>query len=249
MSLSIILFITFSSFSDYMFKIGAVEHREVGDFNLTNYNVNDYEDRDKIYSDLKIWRMQKVYNLVTYQGGALVEEDKIDKDYPRRFDEKIEGLDYIQDVRIISIGDDNLDTLKSNLQKGIISKNKMNVENGILVLNNTKVFDFESQRHILMEAFKFKPGDEIRFSDNIDRDYEDNKDLNLMDLKVMGILDKGPLEEDYNYNGGINIIATEKVFENIEEQIGTQGQYQNYYVKMKENGNKENIIEYLDNLS
>ncbi len=58
MSLSIILFITFSSFSDYMFKIGAVEHREVGDFNLTNYNVNDYEDRDKIYSDLKkIWRM------------------------------------------------------------------------------------------------------------------------------------------------------------------------------------------------
>lgn len=249
MSLSIILFITFSSFSDYMFKIGAVGHKEMGDFNLTNYNRDDYEDRDKVYNELKNMKdVERVYNIRKYQGEALVKEDKISKDHPYGFDEKIDELNYINDVFIITIGDDNFDVLKSNLQKGILSKNKMDSENGVLVINNTQVFDFEKQKHILMEGFKFKPGDEIKFCQNIYGNHENNKDLNLVDLKVMGILDKGILEEEYNYNGGINIITTEKVFENVAEQIGIQSEYPNYFIKMKEDGNKENIIKYLDSL-
>ena len=250
MSLSIILYITFSSFSDYMFKIGAVGHKEMGDFNLTNYNSDDYEDRDKVYNELKNMEdVEKVYNIRKYHGEALVKGDKISKDHPDDFSEKIDGLNYINDVIIMSIGDDNFDTLKPNFQKGIVSKNKMDSENGVLVLNNTQVFDFEKQKHILMEGFKFKPGDEIKFSQNIYGKNEDNKDLNLIDLKVMGVLDKGILDEEYNYNGGISIITTEKVFENIIEQIGVQSEYQDYFIKMKEDGNKEDIIKYLDSLA
>jgi len=100
-----------------------------------------------------------------------------------------------------------------------------------------------------MEGFKFKPGDEIKFSQNIYENHENNEDLNLVDLKVMGVLDKGILDEEYNYNGGISIITTKKVFENIVEQIGAQSEYQNYFIKMKEDGNKENIIKYLDSLA
>lgn len=249
MSLSIILFITFSSFSDYMFKIGAVGHIEMGDFNLTNYNRDDYGDRDKVYSELKNMKnVERVYNIRKYHGEALVKEDKISKDHPNDFSEKIDGLNYINDVFIITIGDDNFDTLKSNFQKGILSKNKMDSENGVLVINNTQVFDYEKQKHILIEGFKFKPGDEIKFSQDIYGNHEESKDLNLMDLKVMGVLDKGILDEEYNYNGGINIITTEKVFENIVEQIGIQSEYQNYFIKMKEDSNKENIIKYLDDL-
>lgn len=250
MSLSIILFITFSSFSDYMFKIGAVGHKDMGDFNLTNYNREDYGDRDKVYKELKNMEdVERVYSIRKYHGEALAGKDKISKDHPYESNEKIEGLNYIDDVYIITIGDENFDTLKANLQKGIISKTKMDSENGVLVVNNTEVFNFEEQKHILMEGFKFKPGDEIKFSEDIYTNHENNKDLNLIDLKVMGVLDKGILDDEYNYNGGINIITTEKVLENIVEQIGSQGQYQNYYIKMKEDGNKENIIKYLDSLA
>ena len=249
MSLSIMLFITFSSFSDYMFKIGAVGHKEMGDFKLTNFNEDDYGDRDKVYNELKNMEdVEGVYNIRKYDGQALIEGDKISKDHPLEFDEKIEGLNCVNDVILMIIGDDNFDILKPNLQKGIISKDKMDAENGVLVINNTQVFDDETQKHTLVEGFKFKPGDEIKFSENIYENHKNNKDLNLVDLKVMGVLDKGILNEEYHYNGGIKIIVTEKVFEDIVEQIGTQSEYQNYYIKMKEDGNKENIIKYLDSL-
>lgn len=250
MSLSIILFITFSSFSDYMFKIGAVEHQEMGDFNLTNYNGNDYRDRSRIYNELKnIEDVERVYDIKKYHGDALVENHKISKNHPQDFSEKVNGLTYVQDVLIMSIGDDNFDALKSNLQKGIVSKSKMDAENGVIVVNNTYAFSYEKQRHILMEGFKFNPGDEIKFSQNILGNYWDNKDFSLINLKVMGVLDKGVLDEEYHYNGGIIVITTEKVFENIVEQIGIQSEYQDYYIKMKEDGNKENIIKYLDSLA
>ena len=249
MSLSIILFITFSSFSDYMFKIDVVGHKEMGDFKLTNFNEDDYGDKDKVYNELKNMEdVERVYNMGKYRGEALIEGDKISKEHPLEFDEKIDGLNYVKDVFLITIGDDNFDTLKPNLQKGIISRNKMDAENGVLVINNTQVFDGETQKHTLVEGFKFKPGDEIKFSENIYENHKNNKDLNLVDLKVMGVLDKGILNEEYHYNGGIKIIVTEKVFEDIVEQIGTQSEYQNYYIKMKEDGNKENIIKYLDSL-
>lgn len=253
MVISISLFITFSSFSDFMFKMGVVENGDMGDFLI--YGDMDGKE-DEIYIKLKNLKdIERVYKVKRTYGEVLIEESRISKKMlemvPNLLDKKKDDLIRIDDVQINTIGDENFERLKDLLKEGTIDIKALNEENGVLVINNTYAYNRETNRNSLIEGYKLKTGDKIQYSSY----YEDRQEeIIYKELTVAGVLDKGILGMEYNSNGSINIIASESVLNKllaIEEEIPNTKMLKydlRMIIEMKNDGNIENIRSYLDEL-
>ena len=244
MVISISLFITFSSFSDYMFKAGFIEQSTTGEFSV---NMGYGENFDSIYSELKsIKDVKRVYKIRQNSGEVLLKEEKINKaliEYmPYILNEKKDSLNKIHNVNIKTIGDENFDLLKSVLEKGTVNIDELEKDNGVIVINNTYVYNQKTNKRKLIEGYSLKPGDKIQFSPyNFN---EGDIDPVYKELKVMGVLERGILDEGYNLNGGINIITTEKNLEKILGEI--EANNARMVIEMEEGFDKEPIITYLE---
>lgn len=255
MVISISLFITFSSFSDFMFKMGVVESVDIGDF----LAYGDIDDKaDKIYTELmNIKDVKRVYKVEQNNGEALIEESKISKKMiemaPYLFESKKDNLIRISNVHIITIGDENFDVLKGSLKEGTLDINRLNKENGVLVINGTYAYNEKTDNNSLMEGYKLRVGDKIPYA-SYDLDKEGVEPV-YKELTVAGVLEKGILDMEYNLNGSINIITTEAVLNNLLTindgyvddttmiRYGTK-----MYVEMAEDGDIQNIRSYLDEI-
>lgn len=252
MVISISLFITFSSFSDFMFKMGIVESKEMGDFSI----YGDIDDKsEEIYTGLRnIKDIKRVYKVKFNNGEALIEESRISKKMiemaPFLFEKKKDNLIRINNVQVSTIGDENFETLKGLLKEGTLDVNR---ENGVLVINSTYAYNQKTDRNSLMEGYKLKVGDKIPYTS-----YDLNKERVepvYKELTVVGVLEKGILDKEYNLNGSINIITTESVLENLLKtddegfDDAEVGRYRtNMYIEMAENGSIESVKAYLDDL-
>ncbi|OZV12004.1 hypothetical protein CIW83_11195 [Tissierella sp. P1] len=255
MVISISLFITFSSFSDFMFKMGIVESKEMGDFSI----YGDIDDKsEEIYTGLRnIKDIKRVYKVKFNNGEALIEESRISKKMiemaPFLFEKKKDNLIRINNVQVSTIGDENFENLKGLLKEGTLDVNRLNKENGVLVINSTYAYNQKTDRNSLMEGYKLKVGDKIPYTS-----YDLNKERVepvYKELTVVGVLEKGILDKEYNLNGSINIITTESVLENLlktdDEDFDDAevGRYRtNMYIEMAENGSIESVKAYLDDL-
>ncbi|MCQ4923404.1 ABC transporter permease [Tissierella carlieri] len=255
MVISISLFITFSSFSDFMFKMGIVESKDMGDFSI----YGDIDDKsEEIYTELRnIKDIKRVYKVKFNNGEALIEESRISKKMiemaPFLFEKKRDNLIRINNVQVSTIGDENFETLKGLLKEGTLDVNRLNKENGVLVINSTYAYNQKTDRNSLMEGYKLKVGDKIPYTS-----YDLNKERVepvYKELTVVGVLEKGILDKEYNPNGSINIITTESVLENLlktdDEDFDDAevGRYRtNMYIEMAENGSIESVKAYLDDL-
>lgn len=252
MIISIILFISFSTFSDYIFKIGAIDSSRRGDFTVSG---SIGERSEEIYKTLvEMEDVDKVYK-VRYTGGeALLEEDQISKKLLEintyLENQKENGLYRMNNVELSTIGDDNLEDLNKVLKSGSIDREKMNKENGVLVINNTYSYKGVGDARILLEGFNLKVGDKIPLA-LYDHDME-GQHTNYTDLTVLGVLDKNIIGDEYNYNGSVNMITTEEVWEDLYKGGESQGfrssTYITMHVEMAKDGNRENISKYLDEL-
>lgn len=255
MVISISLFITFSSFSDFMFKMGIVESKDMGDFSI----YGDIDDKsEEIYTELRnIKDIKRVYKVKFNNGEALIEESRISKKMiemaPFLFEKKRDNLIRINNVQVSTIGDENFETLKGLLKEGTLDVNRLNKENGVLIINSTYAYNQKTDRNSLMEGYKLKVGDKIPYTS-----YDLNKERVepvYKELTVVGVLEKGILDKEYNPNGSINIITTESVLENLlktdDEDFDDAevGRYRtNMYIEMAENGSIESVKAYLDDL-
>ncbi|MSU02071.1 ABC transporter permease [Tissierella pigra] len=254
MVISISLFITFSSFSNFMFKMGVVESSNMGNFSI----YGDIDDNaEKIYRELKdIEDIKRVYKVTFNNGEVLIKENRISKDMikmaPMLFENKKDDLIEINNAQIFTIGDENLEVLKGLLKEGTLDIDKLNKENGVLVINSTYAHNQKTKRNSLMEGYKLKVGDKLPYA-SYDLDKE-GADRVYKELTVAGVLEKGILDMEYNLNGSINIITTEEVLNNLlmtndEEIDDSISRYRtNMYIDMTEDGDIENIRSYLDKL-
>ncbi len=255
MVISISLYITFSSFSDFMFKIGAVESSDMGDFSI----FGEIDDKaEKIYTELKnIKDVRRVYKVESNNGEALIEESRISKKMiemaPFLFENRKDNLIRISNIQIFTIGDENFDVLKGALKEGTLDINRLNRENGVLVINSTYAYNQKTERNSLLEGYKLKVGDKIPYV-SYDLDEEGVEPI-YKELTVLGVLEKGILDMEYNLNGSINIITTEAVLNNLltinDEDIDdtTMRRYgTKMYVEMAEDGDIQNIKSYLDEI-
>ncbi len=245
MVISITLFITFSTFSDFTFKIGAVQGNDMGDFNISG----DMEGKsNEIYNKLKeVKDVKRVYKVSSNNGELLLNDKQINNKMiemaPYIFDNKKDGLTRIHNVEIFTIGDDNLEVLKNLLKAGSINKEELNKNNGVLVINNTYAYNENSEYNTLMEGYQLKVGDKIPFASYMD-DME-GEEIKYNELTVMGVLEKGILNRVYNPNGSVYIITTEEVYKNISSN---RDSYTNMYIEMEVDGDKENIKTILEEI-
>lgn len=244
MVISISLFITFSSFSDYMFKAGIIEETTTGNFSAW---MNDTNEFDNIYNEIKtIENVKRVYRLKEINGEVLLEEGKINEAaleaMPYLLDEKRDGLTKVQNIEILTIGDENLHLLESVLEEGTVNIEDLEEDNGVLVINNTYVYNQNTNNRKLIKGYSLKLGDKVEFLPyNFD---EEGKDRVYKDLNVVGVLERGILEDGYSLNGGINIITTEKNLQSILD--GDMTRNSRLIIEMEENADFQPIREYLE---
>ncbi|AFS78223.1 ABC transporter permease protein [Gottschalkia acidurici 9a] len=261
MVISISLFIIFSSFSNYMSKAGAIDKDELGDFMLYG-SMGD--ETDEIYSKLKkVTDVERVYKINKDQGEILIEENKITKKLKEMSSEsfKVErdNLVKVDGIEIFTIGDDNFEMLKSVLEKGSLDVKELNEQNGVLVINNTRVYNQDTNKRSLIKGYNLDVGDKLLYSsrkvDNtgVEKRYDE--------LKVMGILEKVIFENtlgNTHMSGGMSIITTEQVWKelfnrdkenqepnsakSVSEEISMM------IIQMAEGGNNESITPYLNDL-
>ena len=245
MVLSIVLFITFSSFSDFIFQAGIIDTAEIADFEATgNFGTNE----SKVYERLKASEdIKRIYTLKSDNGSASLEKDHVKQKIidmsPLQFEEK-DGKVRVENIEIMSIGDENIGVLDKLLKQGTIDVEAMNKKNGVLVINSTYPYDDNSNNRKLMEGFNLKPGDKIPFA-TYSSDIE-GEDPKYKDLEVVGVLEKGILGREYNLNGGINMITTDQVLNELAKE--NDNPYITMFIEAKEDGNKENISKLLREL-
>lgn len=242
MVISISLFITFSSFSDYIFKAGIIDSTTTGDFVIFMEDVKEF---DNIFREVKaLQEVERVYKLKEVSGEAWLKDNKVNEvlmeSMPNISEEKKGDLLKIHNIKVYTIGDENLHLLKSVLQEGTISEDALEDGNGVLVINNTYVRNPNTGNRRLIEGYSLELGDDISF---LPYDF-DGKAVDPIELKVMGVLEKGILQGGYNLNGGIDIITTEGNFEKILGSIPTNSA--SIIIEMEENFDPGPIRSYLE---
>lgn len=258
MVISIVLFISFSSFSNYIFSIGAVSDDEVGNFFIYspgNLDLNNISKELKNIEDVK-----RVYKASMGYADVLVEDDAISPKLKALnegfYDEKRQGSTVVSNSNIITFGNDNMNALKPYLKNGTIDVEKLNSENGVLVVTTIPGYNEKTNKGAIIEGFNFKVGDKILISEYADDPNE--KDDNLKEVKVMGILERGLLSDEYkhNLNGGLNIVSTEEIYDKLidghsnsevyieMEREGNNGPVKEYLAKLKEKDSNFNYVDY-----
>lgn len=237
MVISICLFIAFATFSNFMFKIGVVQNQELGDFIVYDQG----ELNENIYNELKeIEDIDRVYNLRSVSGVALLPEDRISKKImemtPYLFDSTGGDSCIVNNVDVYTIGDENFDVLKGLLKEGTSNIDDLDTNNGALVINNVYAHNDKTDKLMLMEGYHIKPGDSISFS-SYNRDVK-GQDPVYDKMNIIGVLEKGILDIEYNWNGGFSIIVAEKQWAKINEGYR---EHSTMYVEMNKDADIENV--------
>lgn len=252
MVISIILFITFSTFSDYIFKIGAIGTSKTSDFKIFGFLG---ERADETYNRLiEMEDVDRVYKVQETGGEALVKKDKINQKLidmnPHILDNTKDNFIKVHNASLSIIGDENLEVLKKQLNSGSIDIDKMNKENGVLIVNNTYTYKGITDARVLLEGFDLKVGDKIPFA-SYDHDVID-ENTEYIDLTVVGVLEKGIFDHEYNYNSAPSFITTEEVWNKLyygkNPKEEAKDPYINLYIEMAKDGDREIISNYLSEL-
>ncbi len=235
MIISIILFIVFGSFVDYGFRAGVAD-----DGRNYTYSVDRSPTiEDSVYNEIKnIKSVDKVYKDYCEYFRFSIPKDKINHRYynlrKSSFMVEKENELTIHNNSISSFGDDGLEAVKKNLKSGAINKDALNKENGVILVQTIDI-QANNGKSVVLDITKFKVGDEI----NIEIGDADKKTYKK--VKIMGIADKGILENKYNENECIELITTPEVF----EKVTGHDNYHNVFISAKSGISHTEITDYL----
>jgi putative ABC transport system permease protein len=248
MIISIVLYIVFGSFVDFMFKMGVSDPQEQGDFSLW-HNGRDSYISSEIYNDLKSFDgVDAVFKGLSKNLTVLITEDKLSSEYIKlkkqysnfKNNEEI----HLYNSELSAYGDDNLEEFSKYLKEGNINKEAMDRDNGVLIVKSSMVHDVSARKRIKLNIADYKLGDEVKITVS---KYDPNKNERreeIKTVKVIGILERGILGNDYNLNGGINMVTTEAVYEYVTD-INTSNRV---IVKLGKDEAKEAVTAYLKEL-
>lgn len=229
MTISMILLITFSSFTENIYKITDIEKQSAGEFVIMgNESIGNTEKlRDEI---LELNGIDKLYMQTELDILSIVEKDKVKDKYLEHFMRNIrenEGKLEIQSS-INYIGDEKLE----NLSKVKISD--MDKENGVIVFNNTKILT-ENKVEDKVKGYNFKTGDKIRIMLG---------DNSFEEVKVLGVIEDGIEGLDRKFNGRLMLFTSSNNIEKFSDGYLRQ----TIKISTDENSYREEILEKLDDI-
>ncbi|MCP3747758.1 ABC transporter permease [Paenibacillus sp. A3M_27_13] len=211
MIISIILFIVFSGLVDFMQQITQLSGAQYS-YSLS-YDGPSSRIDDTVYRDVsKLDAVQQAYKFYSNQVDAIIPKDKINPIYYGFHKDRYivaEGEGYRTDNNfLVSYGDNGLDALQSKLTAGKIDKEKMNQENGVIVLQKIMMMTEEGKR-LILDQTQFKVGDHIKIR-TIDGNHNE-----YQTVTVVGIVDQDLLSKKYSTGQDLSFITTPKVYSKI----------------------------------
>ncbi|MBC8059217.1 MAG: ABC transporter permease [Clostridiaceae bacterium] len=232
--ISVVLFITFKSFMDMSLNI-TKELNETKNIHFTV--VSDYRDRaeityidNKIEADIKALKLvDKVYRVydpyffhMAINPNSQVKEIQ---DFGNIYGKtNLDGVEKTLIESSISIYDkDSLEVSKKYLKSGSIDIEKLNKENGVILIGKNRIFDPNTKKDYFGPIADIKVGEEIAVQfDDFAQNGDENKKVEfgkgkVQKVKVIAILEGDP----FNYYGdsnGLKIITTE---ETVKKLIGS----------------------------
>lgn len=226
--ISVVLFITFTSFMDMTLNISPdlsetqnVAFSVVRDGIATEKNLTIDE---KIIDDIKgIKTVDKLYKVYKpyYFKGAIDKKSELKeiKDIGNIYNSiNFEGEEKTHITSSIAIYDENaLEISKKYLLSGNIDVEKMNEENGVILINKNRIWNQKTNKTYYGPIANMKVGDEIylQYRDSSKDEVEfGKKDINK--VKVMAILKNDP----FNFRGNDNdlkIITTKELASKLIE--------------------------------
>lgn len=244
LTISIVLYIVFGSFASFVFKTGAVKEKDMKDFMLWKRGGSNTGISLSIYNEITNFKdVEKVYKVMYDGKDILIPEKKVN---PKLFELRPNLKERIKDEQlvlrsngIISYGDNILPELKKYLREGTVDKEKLNNENGVILIKTNSLYNEETKKSSVFDIADYKVGDEIKIIDK--KKLKDIDESNIKRVKVIGILDKGILDNEYNYSPTMTLITSEEVYKNITGN----NDIRRMFIQLKENSNKDNLSEYL----
>lgn len=249
MVISIVLYIVFSSFINFIFKMEIVNFSKKADIQVyTSYGNEGIAE--SIISDIKkLPEVDKVYKRMTSSTNVLLPTDRINTEaveFTGGYElQKVDNLSVLNNNEVISYGDSGFEDLKKILKEGSIDKEALNRENGVIVVRTGMLHNSSINKSALMDVADIRVGDTVKISmDNRIFSSEKPKDIEYNEVKILAVAEKGLFDEEYNYNGGVNFITTEEVFSRLMDQ----DENRQLLITLKEGADKENVINYLNEL-
>ncbi|WP_270474706.1 ABC transporter permease [Clostridium cochlearium] len=197
-----------------------------------------------IYNEITNFKdVEKVYKVMYDGRPILIPREKVN---PKLFELRPSFKERIKDEQlvlssngIISYGDNILPELKKYLREGTVDKEKLNNENGVILIKTNSLYNEETKKSSVFDIADYKVGDEIKIIDK--KKLKDIDESNIKRVKVIGILDKGILDNEYNYSPTMTLITSEEVYKNITGN----NDIRRMFIQLKEGSNKDNLSEYL----
>jgi len=222
--ISVILFISFNSFIDYSLNVyDEINESSKIHFSIVNMNPN-YDSENFIDPSIinqvnqisQIDVMYKVY--IPYTFDAVIEK-KNELDSIKEIGGIYENINYQGAQKTLTGGslvvydEKSFEVAKNYLKAGTIDKNKLNEENGVIIIAKNKVYNPKTEKMHIGPVADFKVGDEILLQ------YDKTKNIDfgkgeVKKVKVLAILESDP----FRFRGSeqdLKIITTEEVAERL----------------------------------
>ncbi|WP_242946959.1 ABC transporter permease [Clostridium haemolyticum] len=246
--ISIIMFISFNSFADYM-KLQDEPTTLL--YHDACYSSNDLISKIEYNNILKQRGIEKIYNTYKTCIDIAIPNEKYNDNLESgiNFEScKIKNINMVSG-KLIGYDKESLKLCRNHILSGNYNDNDLNNMGVFLIDRN---FNIESDKGKLpVSLTKYKVGDIIKFS-KLEK-YHNNNDNHLTnavnsnkfyELKILGILKQNPLSND-TMQRGIHLITSSKTYEKIMG-LSDNLYEQNLYIKFAPNANRDALKTYFD---
>lgn len=210
MVISIVLFIVCNGLIDFIKESTQLSGSQYSYSIMYNGPSNRMDD--SVYQEiLKLEAVQHAYKFYNSQVMAVIPQDKVNPQYAKLHEQdglpkKDEGY-LTSNNYLLSFGDNGLDAMQSRLISGTVNKERMDQENGIIVLQKVSMVTDKGKR-LLIDQTTFKVGDKIRIRSMKSK-------TGYQTVTVAGIAEHDLLSSGANESAVLRFITTPAVYGKI----------------------------------
>lgn len=210
-----------------------------------SYNRTSGHIDEGIYNKItSLDSVEKAYKFYNSQVAAIIPQNKINPNYRKLNKEDFnvtEQNGYRTSNNFIqSYGYNGLDDFKDKLTSGTINKEKMDAENGVIVIQKINVITDEGKQ-IIINQTNFKVGDKIQIR-SMEGNHRDPP--NYHTVTVVGVADHDLLSDQYISSVVRGFITTPKVYNKV---IGADS-YKRIFILADPEKASEQITSYLQSV-